>query len=343
MRVSHPTPAALSPKLMPEPNIEWRPTATLEVLRLRARMLARIRDFFARHDVLEVETPILAGAATTDPNLQSLRCDYHGPNPRPLYLHTSPEFAMKRLLAAGSGSIYQVCKVFRDAEAGRLHNPEFTLLEWYRVGLDHQQLMDEVAALVRAALDGPAATGPTEKLTYREAFERSLGLDPHTASVAALTACARTHGVSVPDGMSNDSPDPWRDLLLTHLVETNLGRGQLTFIYDYPASQAALARVRPGNPPLAERFELYIEGIEIANGFHELADAAEQRARFTRDLATRKKQGLAAVPMDERLLTSLEHGLPDCSGVALGFDRLVMLAAGARSIQDVLAFPIDRA
>jgi lysyl-tRNA synthetase class 2 len=322
---------------------DWRPTVSLDILKLRARMLARVRAFFAARGVLEVETPVLSGAGTTDPNLHSLECRYHGPNPRRLYLHTSPEFAMKRLMAAGSGSIYQLAKVFRDAEAGHLHNPEFTLLEWYRVGADYHTLMDEVAALVHSVLDGKALSGDIQRLSYREAFEQSLRLDPHRASVAALASCAREHGLSIPAGMPEDDSDTWRDLLLTHAVEPRLGRGRLTFIYDYPASQAALARVRPGSPPLAERFELYMEGIEIANGFHELADSAEQRARFERDLEKRTQHGNPLLPMDERLLAALEAGLPDCSGVALGFDRLVMFAAGVRSIEEVLAFPIDRA
>lgn len=327
----------------PGPDSDWRPSASIDVLKLRARLLAEIRAFFAAREVWEVDTPALSSAAATDANLHSLACPYHGPDPRPLYLHTSPEFAMKRLLAAGSGSVYQIAKVFRDHEAGRRHNPEFTLLEWYRVGIDHHALMDEVAALVCGVLAERAPSGPVQKLSYREAFEQALNLDPHSATVAALADCARERGISIPDRMPDGNPDAWRDLLLTHAVEPRLGRGRLTFVYDYPATQAALARLRPGDPPLAERFELYLEGVEIANGFHELADAAEQRARFERDLEQRKQRGLAALPMDERLLAALAAGLPDCSGVALGFDRLVMFAAGARSIEEVLAFPIDRA
>lgn len=324
----------------------WRPSASLEILKLRARMLERIRAFFARRGVLEVETPCLSHAAATDPHLASLATRYTGPGHAPgttLYLHTSPEFAMKRLLAGGSGPIYQICHVFRDGESGRLHNPEFTLLEWYRLGGDHHALMEEVDELVRDALAGTVALGPAEKLSYREAFERYTGLDPHTADAAAFARAARTHGLPAPQGLADDDLDGWRDLILTHLVEQHLGRGRLTFIYDYPASQAALARVRPGNPPLAERFECYLEGIELANGFHELNDAAEQRRRFERDLAVRRARGLPQVPPDERLLAALEAGLPDCSGVALGLDRLVLCAAGARSIAEVLGFPLDRA
>ncbi len=306
-------------------------------------MLERIRAFFSARGVLEVETPALSRAGTTDPNLTSFPTPYHGPGPRPLYLHTSPEFAMKRLLAAGAGSIYQICKVFRDGEAGRLHNPEFTMVEWYRVGFDHHALLDETLALVTQALADKRTLAPSERLTYREAFERHAGLDPHRADTAALAAAIKRHGIETGSDPAREPVDVLRDLLLTHVVEPPLGRGRLTALYDYPASQAALARIRPGDLPVAERFEVYLDGIELANGFHELGDAAEQRARFERDLARRKEQGLPMVPMDERLLAALEAGLPDCAGVALGFDRLVMLAAGANSIQDVLAFPIERA
>ncbi len=324
----------------------WQPAATLDTLALRARLLTRIRAFFAERGVLEVETPLLARAATTDPSLASLTTHYTGPGfakGLPLYLHTSPEFPMKRLLAAGSGSIYQLCKVFRDGEAGRLHNPEFTMLEWYRVGFDQHQLMDEVAALVSHVLEARIAPHTVEKLSYRDAFLRYAGIDPHIANIQTLAASARQHKISIPNGMPQDDIDPWRDLLLTHIIEPQLDRDGMAFLYDYPASQAALAYVRDENPPIGERFELYIEGIEIANGFHELGNAEEQRRRFERDLEQRRKQGLPMVPMDEQLLAALNHGLPECSGVALGVDRLVMLAAGATSIEEVLAFPLGRA
>lgn len=331
----------------PGPESDWRPSATLEVLKLRARLLARIRAFFFARGVLEVETPVLSGAATTDPALASFATRYAGPrfpHGQTLYLHSSPEFPMKRLLAAGSGSIYQVCKVFRDGEAGRRHNPEFTLLEWYRIGFDHHRLMDETGELVMELLASSLSLQAPERLTYREAFQRHAGLDPFAASVDEFGQAARMHGISVSSEMvSENNPDPWRDLLLTHAVEPKLGQGRLTFIYDYPASQAALARIQPGNPPLAARFELYLNGIELANGFHELADADEQRARFERQRHTREAAGMPAVPVDERLLAALAHGLPDCAGVALGFDRLVMLAGGARAIDEVLAFPLERA
>jgi lysyl-tRNA synthetase class 2 len=321
----------------------WRPSASIDTLKRRARLLARVRNFFAERGVLEVETPILSRAATTDPHLASLVTRYTGPGfarGHTLYLHTSPEFPMKRLLAAGSGSIYQLCKVFRDGEAGRRHNPEFTMLEWYRLGFDHHQLMDEVVALVAYALERSAEV---EKISYRDAFLRHGSIDPHSARIDAFEAAARERQVPIPAGMPADDPDPWRDLLLTHVIEPQLGRDGMTFLYDYPATQAALARLRPGPPTLGERFELYMEGIEIANGFHELGDAAEQRRRFEHDQARRRAQGLEAVPMDERLLAALDEGLPGCAGVALGIDRLVMLATGARSIDEVLAFPLARA
>ena len=325
---------------------DWRPAADLETLRLRADLLARIRAFFAVRNVLEVETPTLSAAAFTDPHLHSFATFYSGPGSRhgqTLYLHTSPEFPMKRLLAADSGCIYQIAKVFRDGEAGRRHNPEFTLLEWYRLGFDHHRLMDEVAELVTELLSGRLSLASSERLCYRELFQRYLNLDPHRVNVAELRMCAERCDLSIPPGMPTDAIDPWLDLLLTHVIEPHLGRGRLTFIYDYPASQAALARLRPGDPALGERFELYLNGVELANGFHELGDAGEQRRRFEAENAARQAQGLPITPIDEYLLGALAEGLPECAGVALGFDRLVMLAAGKASIQEVIAFPIDRA
>lgn len=333
--------------MKPDASGDWRPTAALEVLKLRARMLERIRAFFSARGVLEVETPMLSAAAVTDPMLASFATRYTGPlfpHGRMLYLHTSPEFPMKRLLAAGSGSICQICKVFRDGEAGRRHNPEFTMVEWYRVGFDHHRLMDETAELVMELLAPPLSLKPPERLTYREAFGHHAGLDPYAASADEFRKIAKAHGIHVsPDLLAQNDLAAWRDLLLTHVVEPKLGQGRLTFLYDYPATQASLARIQPGNPPVAARFELYLNGIELANGFHELADADEQRTRFERQQHDRKTRGLPAAPMDERLLAALHEGLPDCAGVALGFDRLVMLAVGARSIEEVLAFPLERA
>ncbi len=333
--------------MKPTTSGDWRPTASLEVLKLRARMLERIRAFFSARGVLEVETPLLSAAATPDPNLHSLPVRYRGPHApadHTLYLHTSPEFPMKRLLAAGSGSIYQICKVFRDEESGRRHNPEFTMLEWYRVGLDHRALMTEVETLIRAALDGGMKLGPTETLTYREAFRLHTGLDPVTATENDFVECVKSHGIQPPPGITLEHDHAiWRDLLLTHLVEPRLGQGCMTFVIDYPATQASLARIIPGDPPVAARFELYVNGVELANGFHELTDAEEQFTRFERQLHTRHTHELARVPLDDHLLAALRHGLPDCAGVALGIDRLLMLATGAKTIDEVIAFPIERA
>jgi len=333
--------------MKPDTSIDWRPTATLEVLQLRARLLARSRAFFSERDVLEVETPALSAAAVTDPVLESFTTQYTGPlfpHGKTFYLHTSPEFPMKRLLAAGFGSIYQICKVFRDGESGRWHNPEFTLLEWYRTGFDHHRLMHETGELVMQLLAPHMTLAPPEQLTYRDIFLRHTGLDPHSASAEDFAVVAQAQRISVPRALqAQNDLSTWRDLLLTHAIEEKLGQGRLTFIYDYPASQASLARIQPGNPPTAARFELYLNGVELANGFHELADADEQRARFERQLHARAANNQDAVLMDERLLAALSAGLPDCAGVALGFDRLVMLAAGARSISEVVSFPMDRA
>ena len=323
---------------------DWGPAASLEALRARARILAAIRAFFAERDVLEVETPALSAAANLDPHIDSLVTSYQGPGApegRTLHLHTSPEFPMKRLLVAGSGPIYQLCRVFRQGESGRLHNPEFTMLEWYRPGWDHHALMDEVEALAAAVL---GFGEPAERLSYADAFQRHLDLNPHGAAAEELIQAALAHGISPPPGLARDDRDGWLDLLLSQRIEPLLGRGRPTFLYDYPASQAALARVGGGWPPVARRFELYIEGVELANGFHELADAAEQRRRFESERARREAEtGQPAPPLDERLLAALEAGLPDCAGVALGVDRLVMQAVGGESLEEVLAFPLDRA
>lgn len=315
----------------------WSPACSLETLKLRARVLQDIRDFFVRLGVLEVETPVLSAAATTDPQIDSfVTRDGQG---RPRYLHTSPEFPMKRLLAAGAGSIYQVCRVFRQGESGRYHNPEFTLLEWYRLGFDHHRLMDEMVELLARLFD--IGRPPVIRMSYAEAFERLAGIDPHAADVDILAGCARQHGIEL-QNPAQLTRDQWLDLLISEVVSPRFLSDALTFIYDYPASQAALARVRPGAPPVAERFELYWGHLELANGFHELSDAAEQRHRFEQDVITRQAEG-RGVPMDENLLQALEAGLPGCAGVALGLDRLLMAISGAGHIDQVLAFPYSRA
>jgi lysyl-tRNA synthetase class 2 len=320
----------------------WRPSASHEALHGRARLLARIRAYFAEAGVLEVETPLLSRAAVTDPNLESIATAPSALGEPQHYLNTSPEFAMKRLLAAGSGAIYQICKAFRAGEAGRLHNPEFTLLEWYRPGFDHHRLMDEVAELVKYLAPQQDEFSAMEKLTYAGCFQTCLGIDPLTVTVSELLACARAHGLGEV-GLDTDDRDGWLDLLMSHAIQPQLGRGKLTFVHDYPASQAALARLLPDDKRVAARFELFMAGVEIANGFHELRDPREQRARFEADLHKRRQQGQAVVPMDENLLAALQAGLPDCAGVALGLDRLQMVLMGANSLKAVIAFTVDHA
>jgi len=318
----------------------WRPTATRAMLEQRALLLARVRRFFADGGVLEVDTPMLVNAPVSDVHIHSARVDLGPEAGRPYFLHTSPEYAMKRLLAAGSGDIYQICHVVRGFERGRLHNAEFTLVEWYRVGFTLDDLMSEVDALVRALL-GPVATGrASEHITYREAFLRELQLDPFTASQSQLQRAAQKLGFTATADVQRDE---LLELLMGSAVGPHLGKNSLTFVHSYPATQAALARLDPHNPDAALRFELYCDGVELANGFQELASAAEQRARFNRDNAERRRAGLPVFDPDEFLLAALEHGLPECSGVALGFDRTLMLATAARTIDDVLAFPTDRA
>ena len=248
---------------------------------------------------------------------------------------------MKRLLAAGLGSIYQICKVFRDGESGTQHNPEFSMLEWYRTGFDHFDLMDEVEQLLTGLLSDVAPINTVYHWTYRELFLEFAGVDAFATSVAELKSVLREHNITSV-GMSDADMDAWLDLIMTHIIEPRLGRG-LVFIRDYPVSQAALARLRAGTPPVAARFEVYLDGLELANGFHELADASEQRQRLEQESRKRELANIDPVSIDENFLAALESGLPDCAGVALGLDRLLMIAAGATCLRDVITFPIDTA
>jgi lysyl-tRNA synthetase class 2 len=302
-------------------------------------MLAKLREFFAARGVLEVETPVLGAAAVSDPQIESLTTRVAG-LAQPLFLSTSPEFPMKRLLAGGSGDIYQVCKVFRDAERGRWHNPEFTLLEWYRLGFDDAALMTEVEELAGLLLAPERRLLPAERLTYAAALRLHVGVDAHADPDAALERAAAKFGIECRAELDRDAK---LDLLLGLIVGPKLGRERPTFICDYPASQASLARLKPQDPPVAARFEFYVDGIELANGFHELANAAEQRARFEQDLDLRRARGRVAPPLDERLLAALQAGMPECAGVALGFDRLVAVALGAQRLSEAMAFSIDNA
>jgi lysyl-tRNA synthetase class 2 len=303
-------------------------------------MLAGVREFFAARGVLEVDTPTLSASAVSDPQIESLATHVAG-MPGPRYLSTSPEFPMKRLLAAGSGDIYQICKVFRDGERGRWHNPEFTMLEWYRLGFDDAALMTEVQDLT-AGLLAPhrRLLLPAGRLTYRDALRQFAGVDAHSDNDATLQSAAAAQGAAHSAALDRDAT---LDLLMGLVVGPRLGHDRPCFICDYPASQASLARLKPGLPAVAARFELYIDGVEIANGFHELANAADQRARFAQDLALRRARGQIQPPLDERLLAALDSGLPDCAGVALGFDRLLAVALGATRLSDVMNFAIDNA
>jgi len=306
-------------------------------LRLRARLYARVRRFFAERDVLEIETPILSAAGNTDPNIESFttRFSGHVDAGAPLrWLRTSSEFPQKRLLAAGIGDCYELGRVFRNGEAGRRHNPEFTMLEWYRVGWDHLRLIDETVELVRAALALVGKSAEVQKYTYRELFRTALNLDPFAASDAELQAALGDVQIDA-HGLWRDD---WLDLLLTHRIQPTFPADRITVISDYPATQCALAKIRADDSPVAERFELYVGVQELANGYHELTDAAEQRARFERDNARRRQRGLIEVPIDARLLAALEQGMPDCAGVALGVERLLMAMLGTDDIRDVLAF-----
>lgn len=320
----------------------WPPVATLDALRLRAQINALIRRFFQQRQVMEVETPILSEAGNTDPNIASFHLEFSGRTDRASrtrWLRTSPEFGMKRLLAAGVGDCYELGRVFRDGEAGGRHNPEFTLLEWYRVGWDHHQLMDEVAALLRAAMALVGRTMTVEIASYRDMYNRHLDVDPMTDAESALRAALGDIRID-PAGLTRDD---WLDLLMTHRIQPSFRADHLTVVHDYPASQSALARIRAGDPPVAERFECYLGALELANGYHELTDAHEQRQRFDRDLGARAQRGEAVPPMDAKLLAALEHGLPQCAGVALGVDRLLMAMLGTDHIDEVLAFPFPRA
>ena len=320
------------------PSDDWRPTAALAMLRLRAQLLARARTYFAGTGALEVETPVLVQAAVTDVHLESLAV-HRGDGSRIGFLHTSPEYSMKRLLCAGAPDLYQVARVFREGERGRRHNPEFTMIEWYRLGIDHVELMRDVDGLLRALLEPVRPVGPTVHVTYAEAFQSALSLDPLTATTDAIETALQRAGLHVPDGLRGDR-DGLLDLGMSMHVAPRFAADRITFVRDFPASQAALARIEG---PVAARFEAFWGGLELANGFHELGDAAEQARRFAADAVTRRTRGQPPRDADQRFLAALSAGLPPCAGVALGFDRVVMVAAGTRAIDDVLAFPIERA
>ena len=325
--------------------IDWRPTADLDALRLRARLYAMIRAFFAERDVLEVETPMLSVAGNTDANIASFTVEFTGRTdgaPRTRWLRTSPEFPLKRLLAAGVGDCYELGRVFRNGEAGGRHNPEFTMLEWYRVGWDHLRLIDETVALVQAALVLVGRRAQVRTTTFRDLFRDALGIDPLHDSEDVLRNALGDVAID-PQGLTRDD---WLDLLMTHRLQPAFDVDGILVVHDWPASQCALAKIRAGQggeADVAERFELYLGPLELANGYHELTDAQEQRARFLRDHAVRAARGAVCPPLDEGLLAAMAQGLPACAGVALGVERLLMAMLRTSRIADVLAFDAFRA
>ncbi len=322
---------------------DWRPTCAIELLHLRAQLLADIRQFFADRSVLEVETPLLGHSIGTDPQLEFFATEYClSPQRKTLFLQTSPEFAMKRLLAAGSGSIYQIGKAFRNGELGRFHNPEFTMLEWYRVGFTLPQLMDEIAELIGGLFSGQSLQ-ETQRISYQGAFVSFTGLDPLVFSYQQYCAFARECELSEAVAICGHDHALWLDLIFSHKVQPHLGDNALCMVYGYPACQSSLAKINVQDARITERVELFINGVELGNGYHELTDATEQSRRFDKELAIRQQQKLPVTVKDVRLIAALESGVPECSGMAIGLDRLLMLLSGSASIDEVLSFPIHRA
>jgi lysyl-tRNA synthetase class 2 len=325
---------------------QWRSKASNEVLLKRALMLKSIRAFFDARDVIEVETPLLSRYSSTDPHLDSLPCSFRG---RTYYLNTSPEYAMKRLLAGGQQAIFQICKAFRDDVLDVTHNTEFTLLEWYRPGFDMSQLMDELALLIdklwqTLAVDDTATGIKIERLSYQQAFENTIGLNPHKVSSEQCYQYAKANSVEIPQGLSaDDDVNEWLDWLLTQVVAPGFCRHGFTFLYDYPAAQCSLAKIMMDGQQqaVAKRFELFFGELELANGFWELTDAKEQLLRFQRENEKRQKSGKQKAIIDEHLIAALKHGLPECSGVAVGLDRLLMVMLDIKHIEQVLSFAGD--
>lgn len=317
-------------------STNWQPTCTLNNLMLRADLYHKIRQFFANRSVMEVETPLLCTHTVTDPHIESFIAPLSPPTSH-YYLQTSPEYAMKRLLAAGSGAIYQITKSFRVGESGSRHNPEFTMLEWYRPGFNHHDLMNELDALLQFTINST----PAEKISYRNLFLNYLNIDPLTANAAQLKKIIIENKINI-DATDFDY-DTALQILLSHLIEPSMGFEKPLFLYDFPPSQAALSKIRQDEYPVAERFELYINGAEIANGFHELTDADEQQKRFEKNQLLRKANQQVVPAIDHFFIDALKSGMPNCAGVAVGIDRLLMQYAKTNHIQDVIAFPFERA
>ncbi|MEO0443944.1 MAG: EF-P lysine aminoacylase EpmA [Pseudomonadota bacterium] len=308
----------------------WQPSCSLQVLQARAELYKTIRQFFQQRNVLEVETPVLGKAATVDPYIESLCTEIDGVKH---YLQTSPEFFLKRLLAAGSGDIYALGKVFRQGEQGPRHRPEFTMLEWYRLGWDEQLLIQEVILLLEQCAGMPLRVS---SYSYRELFLAYLSIDPHSAEIDQLKRLSQQY---IEGDFNVQQRSAWLDLLMTHIIEPGLPE-HIVVIYDYPEDQAALARVQQHrqSQALAKRFEVYWKKMELANGYWELTNAEEQLKRFERDSRYRRQHGLSDYPFDQLLVEALQQGMPDCAGVALGVDRLLMLLTGLESIDQVVSF-----
>jgi len=317
----------------------WRPTAGPDVARLRAAMLKRVRLFFQEQDVLEVDTPALSGAAVSDPHIESISASLALDRTRPYFLHTSPEFCMKRLLCAAYPDIYQVCKVFRDNEAGRTHQPEFTMVEWYRLGFDLERIIRDTLDFIATTLHDKTLPGSSLQLSYREAFLQYAGCDPLTADVAILSGLAGADD-SLRQSVGNDR-DAWLDLLLDTKVVPRFETDRLTILRHYPISQAALARPCPTNDMLADRFEVFLGQFELANGYVELTDPDEQLRRIANDQLVRKSNGQENRPVDNAFIAAMQAGLPACAGVAAGFDRLLMIHAGTDDIRNVQTFAFE--
>ena len=325
------------------PN-EWQPTCSIELLRLRAKVLDGIRRFFSARGVLEVETPLLSYSSGTDPQLDFFTTDYCSPPlQHTLFLQTSPEFAMKRLLAAGSGSIYQIGKAFRNGESGRFHNPEFTLLEWYRVGFTLSQLMDEIAELLTVLFNDHWALNPAQRFSYQSLFQCYTGLNPLEFSYQDYCAYARDNQLSEAVSICGFDHALWLDFIFSHNVQPKLGENFVCMVYGYPSCQSSLARINEYNSQITDRVEVFINGIELGNGYYELTDAKEQERRFDKEIAIRQQRKRSVSVKDKHLVAALEAGLPECSGMAMGLDRLLMLLANCATINDVLGFPIHRA
>ena len=325
---------------------EWKPSASMMALRERANLLRSVRQYFDRTGAMVVETPMLSSNATVDVYINSFSTEFEpigGGGLQTYYLHTSPEFPMKRLLAAGSGDIYSLGRVFRNGEAGGRHNPEFTMLEWYRIGMDQQRMMDDVSSLLSLICQFTEV----RRCSYGELFEEHLSINPYAATDSELDQLVQS---KVDAGLTGLERNDCLDLLFSKHIEPTLGatnNGVLegVFVYDYPETMSALARLRTNEQgeQVAARFELFVNGVELANGYHELLDAEEQEKRFKAEQDKRRGRGFDIFPYDKRMIGALEHGMPDCAGVAMGVDRLLMLMMNTKNISEVIAFDFIRA